>query len=226
MPNRLISIMGTNGSGKSTLMKKFLPDDAKVIKHPLSTVYDCGTHFVIGRYDTDCGGLDGLKDFYDVIPLVKEFIQQKDVFVEGVLFGGIYKTPSEIDDMITAEGHSYFWVKIEITAQQCADSVLIRRIRNGNFKDFDPAKLVNKYNGARSSFNKAIDNNRLGFYGSRDECETVIRNLLLNDDRAPFLTKRKIEGPNLPGKALPVLKVTPELREKYYASTDLSSMFD
>jgi hypothetical protein len=226
MGNKVISIMGTNGSGKSTLVRKFLPDDAKIIEHPLSRVYDCGTHYVIGRYDTDCGGLDGLKDFYDVIPLVMEFIKTKDVFIEGVLFGGIYKTPAEIDDMVTALGHKYYWTKIEITLEECVESVLIRRVRGGKFDSFEPSRVTNKYNGARSSFNKAIDTGRLGFFGNRLECEEVIRNLLLNNDETPYLTKKRIEGPNHPGNYLGVQHVTKEMRDKYYQSTDLNEFWE
>lgn len=226
MGNKIISIMGTNGAGKSTLVRKFLPADATIIQHPLAPVYDCGTHYIIGPYETDCGGLDCLKDFYDVIPLIDEFIEKKHVFVEGVLYGGIYKTPAIIDDNITARGHRYYWTKIEISLEQCIESVLARRVSRGKFDSFEPSRLINKWNGAKSSFNKAVDAGRRAFFGTRLECEEAIRNLLVNDDESPYLTKRRIETPNVSTKALPIQHVTQEMKEKYFKSTDLTSFWD
>ena len=226
MAHKLINIRGTNGSGKSTLMRKYIGESPKKstfeVGGRMIKLLQNGDRYILGDYTRDCGGLDTLKNLDEIRGMVKEFISKGDVFMEGMMYSTLYTSSAAIDDDIAKDGHKYYWVQIDIPVNVCIDSTLERRIRNENFKDFDPIQLARKWRSISSAFNKAVADKRLAYAGSREGCETAINSILLkNGNDITFKQGLKVNN-DIDLRAIFPVKVTKELREKYLPKAENS----
>lgn len=213
MGNKLINIRGTNGSGKSTLMRKFMGDNPKVETFEIGgrkvKYLDCGGRYIIGDYTRDCGGLDTLKTMDEIRTMAREFISKGDVMMEGMMFSTIFSSSIDLDKELTDLGHKYYWVQIDIPVEVCINSTVIRRISNANFDSFDPKLLVRKWRSIGTAYNKALDEGRLTFSGSREECEVAIRYIFKGND-ALFVNRPKVNT-DVDLNGHPEIKVTKQM---------------
>lgn len=227
MSNMLINIRGTNGTGKSTLMRKFMNDNPRHLNFNVNgrniKVLESDGNFILGDYTRDCGGLDTTKNLDEVRGLVREYIGQGNVFMEGMMYSTLYESPAGIDDEIAKLGHEYYWVQINIPAQVCIDSTVERRVRNNNFDTFDPIQLIKKWRSIGSAFNKAVADGRLAFAGDRNQCYEAIKKALAGD-KSMFQNQPKIDN-NIDFKAYPPIKVTTDMIEKFCPKAD-NNLFD
>lgn len=100
---KLINIRGTNGSGKSTLVRKVMTEfqvvpyysNPKTSKaEVLGYVTPNGKVAVIGKYTTDCGGCDTIKNQQEIknrIDLMAKNLRPKVILFEGVVVSTIYQ---------------------------------------------------------------------------------------------------------------------------------------
>jgi hypothetical protein len=218
----LVNIRGTNGSGKSTLMRKFIGSNPKLETFTINDrdvkVLNCGGRYVLGDYTRDCGGLDTLKNLDEIRGMVREYIAKGDVFMEGMMYSTLYTSSAAIDDEISAMGHKYYWVQIDVPVQTCIDSTMERRIRNENFKEFDPIQLARKWRSIGSAFNKAVDAKRLTYIGNRQGCEDAINQALdHNDDCFNLGVSMHNE---IDYSKYPPIQVTNDMIDKYFPKAD------
>ncbi|ACV50059.1 conserved hypothetical protein [Delftia phage PhiW-14] len=207
----LINIRGTNGSGKSTIVKRYIPKGAvqKRFDDIGTTYYDCGTHFVVGRYETDCGGLDAVRGTYDpktgqgIRPFeagqiaIGRLAPLKTTFAEGVIYGTTFKGSKEVHDELAKTNTPYFWFSIDMPFQEVFDSVLLRRVKSGNADPLSTENIAKKFRPVLASLDKAVDAGLWTIYGHRDVIAQNVDDLvnnrpLTNADligRKPDLTK-------------------------------------
>lgn len=188
----LINIRGTNGTGKSTIIRKYLTQGA-VLKHfdDLNChYYDCGTHFIVGKYESDCGGLDGVRGTHDkdtgkgLMPYESgqqamiRLAKIKTTFAEGLIYGTTFKGSAEVYEALKAECVPYFWFSINITPEEVFNSVLSRRVKNGNYEPLNTANVAAKFRPVLASHNKASELGIWTLCGDREEVAENIQRLL------------------------------------------------
>lgn len=165
-----VNIRGTNGTGKTTLIKRFIPEGAelKFFEDIGCYYYDCGTHFVVGRYDTATGGLDAVRGTYDEKTgtglrsfaagqeAIKRLAVQKLTFAEGLIMSGVHKGSMEVIDHLHAQNVPVVWLTIEVPMEVAFESVLMRRVKRGDLRPLKTDAVANKTSGVASAHNKAM----------------------------------------------------------------------
>lgn len=219
----LINIRGTNGTGKSTLMRNYIGDfkrlEYQVTSGRTIKVLQNGNRYILGDYTRDCGGLDTFKTLDEVRECVRHYIALGDVFMEGMMYSTLFSTPAAIDDEITALGHEYYWVHLDVPVEVCIQSTVERRVKNGNFKDFDPIQLAKKWRSTGAAFNKAVDD-RLTYRGGRQHCKIAIDSAL-KGSKLMFQTQDKVNT-DIDLKNIPVSVVTQDMIDRLCPSTQTS----
>ncbi len=189
-----VNCRGTNGSGKSTMIRRYLPESAKL--HFFEDIgchyYDCGTHFIVGKYENACGGLDGVKgidgekaaDGKTIMPYeagqqaIIRLAKQKTTFGEGLIYGTTFKGSKEVYDALKEAGVPYFWFSIDIPPEEVFRSVLKRRVEAGNLEPLNTANVAAKFRPVLASHNKATESGIWTFCGNREEVVENIQRLL------------------------------------------------
>lgn len=144
----LINIRGTSGSGKSTiifaLMEMFdatpIKAGGKVTDYRLTTPY--GDVYIIGRYETACGGCDGIKTQDEVCARVRKYARKGHVVFEGLLVTSCYSRYRVLLDELD---QPYVMAFMTTPIKTCIRRVEKRRHARGNKKPLNPANTVAKY---------------------------------------------------------------------------------
>lgn len=133
--NCVINIRGTSGSGKSHLARRIMalyPEREDIFvegrKRPFATLFkrpDGRNLFVIGHYETDCGGADTIADYDTYFQRARiEWLAGNDVLFEGLLSTPETRRTIELNELTKGELFVYF---LDVPLQQCVDSVNSRR---------------------------------------------------------------------------------------------------
>lgn len=183
----VINIRGSNGSGKSTLMRKFMAEmgkrtgriawDGRVAGYRFK--YQQRTVFVVGKYETACGGLDASFSYPnaadDVCEIIRELAQHGDVIAEGVIAISSYgvKRMIQLATDLAAQGHHLVLATLDTPENVCIERVKIRRTARGNTKPFNPANLRSKF--------KAIHKDHDRLVGAGIDCRRISDSASLSD---------------------------------------------
>jgi len=141
----ILDIRGTHGSGKSWVVHSLLkPHTREAIKEDgiqlgywlkeLDTV-------VVGKYETDCGGCDGIKTADEVVRRVRKFASDprfRNVVLEGILVSHSFKRYSQL----ALEIPDYKFLFLDTPLDVCISRVRSRRQAGGNSKPLDPKHLT------------------------------------------------------------------------------------
>lgn len=180
-----LNVRGTNGSGKTFLMNRFLKEDAKEILVNGWPVQDCGEYYVLGRYNNVCGGLDGIKDFYAITPIVNELIESKHVLMEGLLWSGIFGASYELNRDLIKYGHGMAFLMLDTPSDRCVDNVVKRRLDRLDDRPLNTSALIAKYRSCVRISEAAIRICPHAFIGDVDYLEGVMRSFLAGEPFGP-----------------------------------------
>lgn len=173
----IVNIRGTSGSGKTTavryVMKKLgvvsnivsskskapgastryrLQYGKRVVGYRLS-----GGVLVVGRYETACGGCDGIKTQEEIVERVKKFAYMGEVVLfEGLTLGTIYTRYYELSALLKKSGHRFIWAFLDTPIDVCIKRVLKRRRLAGNTKPFNTKHTEAKFRSINSAKQHAI----------------------------------------------------------------------
>lgn len=151
---KVINVRGTNGGGKGYLIEKLTegidvanPKRIKVYGEGDSKchVTDCDTFYLIGRYQSACGGMDSIKDMKVVAPIVQELIKEKTVVMEGLLWSGVFGQSYELTTKLREQGTDMLWLFLDTEVETCIQNVLKRRIALGDTRPLSTSALIRKY---------------------------------------------------------------------------------
>lgn len=160
---RIINLRGTNGSGKSWLATQLVPPAAserfEILQHGYVTkagaartkaihAYRRDDMVLIGRYDTNCGGCDGLPDVRTAYRAALKASQMEGVsgvVLEGLMISGIYQ--SVVDELGVAAGAlprpaTLVWAYLSTPLDECIARV---RRRSNRPPEWDPRNIVSKH---------------------------------------------------------------------------------
>jgi thymidylate kinase len=143
----VLNVRGTNGSGKSTVVRdlmKHLGVISQIKDNSGKTwAYECGEKvFVLGRYETACGGLDTYKDFAQTRQSIRALIPLGHIVCEGVLWSTVFKQSDEVAREFPQ--HHFIFALLDTPAEICIQRVKARQEAKGKVKPFDEALLLDK----------------------------------------------------------------------------------
>ena len=129
----IINVRGTSGSGKTTLVRKVMdlyPQRLRVYtkdrKRPvgyLLTRPEGASLFLVGHYETDCGGCDTIPSIDRVYEIVEEAdAAGHDVLYEGLLISAEFNRTAKLDQ----ESHQLV-IALDTTLEESLASVNGRR---------------------------------------------------------------------------------------------------
>lgn len=158
----IVKLHGTSGSGKTTVARELMK--ASVANPtPLPNLgrrpsgYMClipgvaRPLFILGPYETTCGGLDALGNADDHIELLLKYGPQGHVFYEGLLQSGFYGRIGAASEIF---GDDHVFAFLDTPIELCIKRVGDRRIARGNLKPLDPANTEDKYDAIKKLYVK------------------------------------------------------------------------
>ncbi len=157
----IVNIRGTSGSGKSTLVRQLmdrslsteqLMEGKRIVGYELALPK---LVHVVGRYETACGGCDGIKTQDEVCNRVRQFAAFGDVVFEGLLISHIYGRYRDLTRELTT--HRFVWYFLDTPLDICIAQVKQRRLDAGNTKELDVTNTTQKWLDSRRVFQKAQD---------------------------------------------------------------------
>ena len=146
----LINLRGTHGSGKSTSIRGLLDaNDARPIYGALGLrpeaykiIFASKTLYVIGPYQTACGGCDTVQPYALICPLIEKYAAVGDVIFEGALISGCWGTVGRV---LERQGRDAIVVFLDTSVEECIRRVKARRVARGDNRAFNPANLIQKH---------------------------------------------------------------------------------
>lgn len=166
MRTKIINVRGTSGSGKSTLVTKIMEEyDTKLsitatsfkrkqpigyrLSHPGRTAL-----YVIGHYETPCGGCDTING----MDIIYELVQEAADAGAHVLFEGLLIS-AEVNRTLNLENYGELHViGLDLPLQECLDSVNERRRRKDpNKGPVNPKNTESKWKGTKQSIKRLED---------------------------------------------------------------------
>jgi hypothetical protein len=135
----IVNIRGTSGSGKSTLVHKLLEEydnfpitsilsdwkKPKIISYKVDT-YTSKPTFVVGRYETQCGGCDSMSykgSHKDIETLIRGFLQLGNVIFEGLTISSTLTRWRRISEENPGQ---FVWGFMTTTEEECHQRILSR----------------------------------------------------------------------------------------------------
>lgn len=145
--SKVFDIRGTHGSGKTTVAREFTegatPLHARPLTHPgKKTTLGYKIHelnlIVVGKYDTPCGGCDGIKTQDEIKARVDLFLKHgHNVLLEGILVAHTYGPWEEF-----ARGKDWNFVILDTPLEVCIERVNARRMARGQGPLPDPKNII------------------------------------------------------------------------------------
>lgn len=154
----ILDIRGTHGSGKSHIPIKLLRDfyNEKItgLCYPGTKHEQKKGHLgyyieelelaILGKYETDCGGCDGIKTADEVCRRVRLFATDyENVLLEGILVAHTFKRYHELAEEL--QDCDYRFLFLNTPKNKCIKRVLRRRKRKGNTKEFNTTNLEHDF---------------------------------------------------------------------------------
>lgn len=148
----IINIRGTSGSGKSTIVREvmkfythkepiFVEGRKRPIGYELNRL-DINPLFVVGHYETECGGCDTIaKDAMNTVHhMVREWHDVGfDVLFEGLLISAEARRMIEMHEA----GLPIIVVVLNVQLETCIEGILDRRMRRGASSELGPNTVKN-----------------------------------------------------------------------------------
>lgn len=141
----LVDIRGTNGAGKSYIVRHLLDtyhkkplfdDNGKILGYSLRKKPKVG---IVGRYETECGGCDGIKTAAMIEERIRDFMGRFEHLVfEGITISHTVTRYAGIADDVGID--NYTFAILDTPLRTCIARVRARRRRKGNTKPFNPNK--------------------------------------------------------------------------------------
>ncbi len=149
----ILDVRGTHGSGKSYVMHSILKryKHNKIIgrcERKKKDNYHLGYHLpeidaaIIGRYESACGGCDGVGSPDEICRRLRMFNEQHGiVLLEGIMVAHTFKRYSSL----AKELDDYRFLFLNTPLATCIRRVKSRRASAGNTTPFNPKNLIHDY---------------------------------------------------------------------------------
>lgn len=151
--NKIVKIHGASGSGKTTAVRVLMEAASSMgIIHSTTGKVEAYNlvlpgldhHvFVIGSYENNCGGVDTIPDYRDVLALLDRYhLLGGHVVFEGLLQSTYY---GAMGDHSRKYGPEYVYAFLDTPKEVCVERVNSRRAANGTKTKFNPDNTRKKW---------------------------------------------------------------------------------
>ena len=151
---RIVNIRGTSGSGKSTIARTFLShlphvpvkDAAGKVKGYKVDASAAGLNqplFIVGRYESACGGGDTLRDEAEAVELCSSAQPLGHVLLERMLTSGSGPKGLYASSFLGSGNITY--AILDTPLDVCLTRVMDRRAERGEVKPFNPQNTISKH---------------------------------------------------------------------------------
>lgn len=185
-------LRGTNGSGKTRVARYLLEESkAKPILHLGRKVraykgeLDGYPLFILGSYETACGGCDTIPSVQEVADLLRLFMTNSNdldyftpsdepgtVFFEGLMISHMLGTVGECQSRL-GKSHNVL-AFLDTPLDKCIEHVMTRRMLRKDTRPFDPKNVVKDHPRVHQSRLNAIQQNYVTVdVPWQDSCNTV-----------------------------------------------------
>jgi hypothetical protein len=152
MKHVILRIAGANGSGKTTAMREFLKNypaqtlisgsEITGYRLDLSEAGIAVPVFVVGKYETPCGGVDGIKTQAEIAERVLKAHALGHVLYEGAVISTCGPGGLVVRAVHPTGCDAYAF--LDTPQDVCIERVKGRRLVAGNAKEFNPRNLIGK----------------------------------------------------------------------------------
>lgn len=157
----VIQIRGTSGSGKTTAMKQIMSNYVlaeKFVsgrKKPLYYFNISRSLFILGHYESACGGCDNIGSaakVYDLITTISKGMTAKEpvVVCEGLLLSEDVKWTLKLRE----DGFVVHPIFLTTSPEECVKRVIERRKQAGNDKPFNTDNTLNRVKVIERAYEK------------------------------------------------------------------------
>lgn len=153
-------LRGTNGSGKTHVARYLLEESkAKPILHLGKKVrayqgrLDGNPLFILGSYETACGGCDTISSVQEVADLLRLLMTNNDdadcfevskehgiVFFEGLMISHMLGTVGAMQEKLGKDKNVLAF--LDTPLDKCIEHVTTRRMKRGDHRPFDPKNVI------------------------------------------------------------------------------------
>lgn len=201
MKRIVVQIRGTSGSGKSycafNLLNKLdgvkLMKDGKVQGYRLAPPNGGPDIYLVGKYETDCGGADTIKTQDELCNRVRRYAAKGSVVFEGLLAAHIYTRFSTL----SRDLGGMIWAYLDTPLSLCIERIEARRAGRGVTKPLNTKNTVGKHRSIHTSSGKALQAGQLVVYLDHRRAAEQVYELLTEgtlDSQLPRAGYRYEEG--------------------------------
>lgn len=155
----ILNIRGTHGSGKSTLVRGLLHrgntsplGSGKRPEGYITTLPKLASPiYVIGSYETTCGGCDAIQPYSLIWPRIVEYAARGHVVFEGALISSSYGNIGRSSEVY---GDGFVFAFLDTPLEECLRRIAKRREARGDVRPLDPKNTTVKYNNVQRSITK------------------------------------------------------------------------
>lgn len=167
----IVNVRGTNGSGKTTVVQELVPAADRqrfvICEHRYTDKkgrdkvkeligYRVGATILVGRYDTACGGCDGMPSVYAAYQAVEAAAAlpgARFVLFEGLMLSGIYQSVVDTQNRLKAAGHEFVWAFMPVPIEECVRRVIARTAKPPGW---DPRHVYSKHRAVVRTRERAL----------------------------------------------------------------------
>jgi hypothetical protein len=156
----IINLRGTHGSGKSTIVRQLIkhlgatPESLDSKGRPNNYVGHLKNNvllYIIGSYETACGGCDAIQPYAEIWPRVEKFAGLGHVVFEGALVSSSYGNVGRASEIY---GDQFIFAFLNTPLETCITRIKQRREKRGDFRPLNPKNTEYKYQCIQKSINK------------------------------------------------------------------------
>lgn len=150
--NKICKIHGASGAGKTTTVREVMAAALSMevvertkTQRPLvyELIYpDMPAIYVLGSYDANCGGVDNITDYQDVLNLLDRYHHRGHILFEGLLQSTYYGTMGVHSQLF---GDKYIYAFLDTPIETCIERVQARRAANDTKTKFNPENTRKKW---------------------------------------------------------------------------------
>lgn len=183
----IINIRGTSGSGKTTAVRNLMalfPEKSNIKiegrKQPIGYVLRHPARarplYILGHYETACGGCDTINGMDEIYKYVREGAAQGDVLFEGLLISAEINRTVQLHKDFPGELHV---LALNTPLEVCIDSINQRRwTKNPDKPPVKEKNTTSKFRGVQSCMRRFEAEGLNARWVDRDQAFNYMREVL------------------------------------------------